>query len=225
MRMLKSLVLALLAIWLARPALAETVITGEPNIIVARFTTNPSSVAVDVKEVGGLQIANDLNATHETLDAALSDVWFIDLSLVVGYPTDCTQKTYVVRFQPNGIADCSATGTPGSCSEQVVDVGGGRCKVDPEKDIGYVRTTTPVSAQGISQSGIEYEGRRGRAPIRWRRIHFKDRGFTRYEVFFYKDTLGYPHLLCTAETTTSPATMTPTELAALGTGPACIASN
>jgi len=210
---------------LVMSARAETVVTGEPNIVTARFITNPASVTVDVKDVGaGTQLANDVPATHETIDGVLSDVWSIDLATLPGYPTDCSQRTYIVRFQPLG-ADCSAPGSPGLCATHVVDVGGARCRMDPIKDIAYVRTTTAVSAQGISKAVIDYEARRGRAPIRWRRIHFTDRGHVKYEVFYYKDTLGYPHLPCTAETTTNPATMTTNQIQALGASATCSTAN
>jgi len=223
MRCHKSLIAALLALF-AMDARAETFVTGEPNHISARFTSNPASVTVDVQEIGGTQIGNNLAATHQQIDAVNSDVWTIDLAAVAGYPTDCTQKSYIVRFQPNTTADCSAAGSPSGCSEQIIDVGGSRCR-DPNLDVSYYRTNAPVAAQGISAAVVAYEERRGRAPIRWTKTAYTDRGGVKYEVFFYTVSLGFPHLKCTVNTTSDPSAMDSVTLTALGNSSTCTAGN
>ncbi|MEX2205534.1 MAG: hypothetical protein WEF50_04825 [Myxococcota bacterium] len=110
------------AILFVSSAQAETFVTGEPNFISARFTSNPTTVTVDVQEFGGAQIGNNLSATQQQVDSVNSDIWTIDLAQVPGYPTDCTQKSYLVRFQPDTTAGCSVSGSPSGCVEAIVDV-------------------------------------------------------------------------------------------------------
>jgi hypothetical protein len=207
---------------LALPAAAEVPgVPGQANIRVARFPNGATTVVADVLEIGGVQIGNNVATTRAQLDSADTDAFFFNLAGVAGYPVNCEPKTYLVRFVPDG-ADCSTGGTPSSCVEEVVDVGGYLCKANPKLNVSYVYTSATVAGQGISQAVMDYFGRHGQLPIRWRilktaeDLNFTSPDHVAYEVYFYSTVGAYPHLTCTVLTTTDPNTALPSSAACAG---------
>lgn len=193
------------------PALAQPM-PGEPNWQVARFPSGATTVVVDVVDLGGSQIGSDRPATRVTIDAANSDAWAINLATVPGYPVNCEPHTYLLRWAPDA-ANCTAS--PATCFESTAQVGGAACKADPRVKATYTYATAVVSAQGISQSLLDWHAKRGQQPTRWREIrHASDGDFaspesTEWEVFFYRAGPTWPELACTVRTATDPSSSLP----------------
>lgn len=194
---------------------AQISLPGEPNWVAARFPANPTAVTVDVLEIGGAQLADNIAATQQQLDALDTDVWAINLAALAGYPLDCEPRTYVVRFNPDA-ADCTDVGDPLACVEDLVRVGGATCEGDPGLQVSYTYANTSVALQGITQAVIDHFNLRGGRPVRWRRIDqaadrdFTTPDFTKWEVYFYQATaVPFPRLTCTVETETDPSVTLP----------------
>lgn len=218
MRFIRWLIVLAAILMLSLPSLAETLrFPGEPNTRIALFPSQPSAVTVDVLDVGGLQIGNNLPTTQLQIDATNSSVWTFDLASVAGYPLDCTTKTYLVRWLPDAV-NCATS--PALCVFERVDVGGAFCKSDPSLQVSYVHAQAVVAAQGITQPVLDFFNRTGRLPILWREIrHAADRDFVNpdsveWEVYFYSsatsaDGVTTATLKCTVSTTTDPNTTLP----------------
>jgi hypothetical protein len=175
-----------------------------------------SAVVVDVVEVtagGGTQVGNDRAAVRISADAAPSDAWALDLATVPTFPTDCTRRTYFVRWAPDG-ADCTAS--PASCSESTATIGGAACFADPRVQEILTYATDVVAAQGITKALLEHFGRRGERPARWREIRratdgdFATPESTEWEVYSYRQGPTWPEIACAVRTATNPATTLPT---------------
>lgn len=211
-----TLALALLSAWMALPVAAQP-LPGEPFPIVAEFATSPpSAVTVDVLELpAGTQVGDDLAATQVTRDANSQALWRFDLSSVTGFPTDCTQKTYLVTWVPDA-TDCSVGASPTACASQTIEVGGTACAMTGAVSPDFYHTSTVVSAQGITQTVIDYYGRRGQLPIKWRHTRVATDGdhsspdFQWWDVYFYTIENQIPRI-CTVSTTSDPASALPTE--------------
>lgn len=187
---------------------------GEPNWQTARFPT-ASAVTVDVIEVtsgGGTQIGNDRATVRLNADSSPSETFAIDLATVPGYATNCTPRTYVLRWAPDG-ANC--TSTPTSCAISTAQVGGASCSSDPRVQEIRTYASGVVAGQGITQELLEHYARRGERPLRWREIrHASDGDFsapeaTEWEVFSYRRGPTWPEVACTVRTTTNPASALP----------------
>lgn len=180
-----SLVLPLLLFAGAARA-QDPALPGKPYVVCARFpTTAPAAVVVDVQEVGGSQIGNNVAAARGTLDSANADYWCVDLDTVSGFAPSCDLKTYAVRFVPDAAA-CAAGSSPFLCAEQTVQSGGPACwGFGSEPTVVF--TATPIPARGITQAVIN----RGNPSYLKHEIKL-DSGtavFTYYQVFYY-DTSG-----------------------------------
>lgn len=208
------------------PVFAESnALPGQPNIVFARFPfSGVSSVTVDVAEIGGAQIANNVSATRQSIDGVGSDVFYLDISLLAGYPASCGDvQTFTVRFEPAG-ASCAAS--PSSCVDTFSKFGGAECPslagggggggngfVQVQIDPTFAAET--VSAQGITRRVLDHYLRYGQLPTRWRRFDYSaletfgsaDR--TVWEVYFYDVESGTPHVSCTVETESDPAVALP----------------
>ena len=207
------LVVLLLVLASCQPAYAGApAVPGEPNYRTARFPSGATAVTVDILEIGGAQLADNVAATRAQLDAANTDVWYLDISQVSGYPVNCEPKTFLLRWNPDA-SDCSAS--PALCVEETAQVGGYLCEANPKVQVSYVHASTVQSAQGINQSVMDYFNRRGQLPIRWREIrHATDLDFsspdhTSWEVYFYLSTGDFPHLTCTVLTESDPSVSLP----------------
>jgi len=174
------------AAWLgmcgALPALAENALPAKAHEVCARFPASaPSAVTVDVLEVGGSQIGNDVSATKQTLDAADSDIWCLDLDTVSGFAATCDLTTYAVRFVPDA-ADCSTGGSPSLCVEHTIMSGGAECwGFDSEQTVVY--PTAAIPSRGITQTVIN----RGNPSYIKHDVKIDEASivFTWYQVFYY----------------------------------------
>jgi hypothetical protein len=181
---LRAKLVAVLFVALALTAHAREPAMPEASYIVsARFPlTAPSAVVVDVFEVGGTQIGSDVSAAQVQLDAADSDVWQLDLASVSGFAPDCDPRSYVVRFVPDA-ADCSESGTPDQCAEQLVHSGGWLCKVNSDQDQVVTYPTLPIPARGITSAVIS----RGNPSYITHNVKIDTASvvFTYYTIFYY----------------------------------------
>lgn len=213
MRLARLLVaLAILGAPLASRA-GDAVLPSDPNILVARFPGGATAVTVDVVQIGGSQLANDVAATRLQLDSANTDAWYLNLQAVSGYPVDCVSRTFLARFNPDA-SDCAAS--PSLCVEVSTTVGGtGACLADDRRQTSTVRTSTVVSAQGITSEVLRYSQRLGENPIKWIEIDVaSDETYsapekTYWVVYQYAVLSGIPYVSCTVVTTTNPATTLP----------------
>jgi hypothetical protein len=132
----------------------EPAMPGAPDSVSARFPyQSPAAVVVDVFEVGGMQIGTDVSASQVSLDGSPSDVWQLDLSAVTDFAPDCDERAYVVRFVPDS-ADCTPTGQPEDCAEDLVQSGGWLCRQEDQHDEVVVYPTLPIPARGITSAVI-----------------------------------------------------------------------
>lgn len=162
---------------------AEPGFPEKPHWVCARFpSTAPSTVVVDVKVLGGAQIASNSSATQQTLDAVASDYWCIDLNTVSNYAADCTDATYLVRFAPDG-ANCNVSGgTPSLCVDQIDTSGGQQCR-DANDEQTVVYPLVAVPSRGITATVIA----RGNPSYIKHEVKLDNVGasFTFYDVFYY----------------------------------------
>jgi hypothetical protein len=199
-------------------------LNDQSNYVVAAFKDGPTEVLVDVMDVDlGTTIATGQATTQLSISASDTIYHSFDLATVPNYPTSCTPGTYLVTFEPDG-ADCSEAGTPGACASSVVQVGGSACAQVAggsgsglgEESPGVVIATGPISAQGITRAVIDFNNRRGRDVIKWRKVpvsgseDFDSPDSTVWLVHFYTETGSYPALRCVVPSTTDPATSLPT---------------
>lgn len=208
------LLLAVAACGPCDPVFADDAVPGEPNWSIVRFPAGPAAVTVDILELGGAQVADDVAATLQQLDAADSDAWAIDLSQVPGYPVNCEPNTYMVRWTPDA-ADCSAAGDPSDCILTDYKVGGAACRADPSMQVSYEYAYGVFAEQGITETVRKFYARKGVNPIRWRRMDvavdgdFTSPSHTKWEVYFYGENGGLAQLTCTVVTETDPASTLP----------------
>jgi hypothetical protein len=198
------------------PVVAGPPLPGQSNWITAEIAGNPTTVTVDVVEIGtGTQVGNNLATTQVQRDSVDTIGFKFDLSTVSGYPTNCTPKSYYVTFVPDG-ANCSEAGTPELCATTIVDVGGSACPNDSEfESDSVVHSRVVVSGQGITQEVLDYYNRRGILPVKWQKfVRAADRNFaapdyTIWLVYFYTSTNNAPRIKCTVPTSTDPSVSLP----------------
>ena len=198
------------------PAFAQdNSVPGEANWQVARFPDGAATVIVDVFELGGSQLANDQSAAN----TSNTDVWSLNVAAVVGYPTTCALKTYMLRWQPDAV-NCSTN--PAECVESTFRTGGVACRLDPHRQMTNTWARTPVSAQGISFGVIKSYARVGEEPIRWQRFDIAaDADYTGpsasiWHVFFYSQEGPFPHIECVVPTASDPAVSLPSSASCAG---------
>lgn len=201
------------------PVFAQDYVPGLANRRVARFPAGATAVVVDVYNVDtATQVGNNVATTRIQLDSANTDAFTFDLSAVSGYPTDCTPTTFFLRWIPDS-ADCAATGTPGTCVEETVYVGGVGCRDQGMRQVSVTKTSVVKEAQGVTQAIIDYYARRGETVQLWRTIkvaydgNFASPDYTVYEVFFYtaSGTAATP-FSCGVMTSTDPSGMSTVDL-------------
>lgn len=207
-------VLLALTLPIAVFAQGPLIFPNEEHWVFARFTSNPTAVTVDVLEMGGALVADDVAAAQQTMDAEETDIWALDLAALPGWPVNCESKTYLVQFNPDA-TDCTDDGDPGSCSEQQVKIGGPRCKFNPSLQVAYAYSTVAVAAQGISTSVTKYHERRGTEAVKWRKVIVANDGdfttpdHTYWDVYFWGVSGIFP-TFCTVYTESDPAVSLPT---------------
>jgi len=198
------------------PAWAGDPLNSQPNIRLAEFLAAPAAVTVDVVDLStGSQVADDVAATQVQRDLSDTIAWKYDLATVTGYPSGCEAKTYLVTFTPDA-ADCSEGATPELCASEIVHVGGAAClasedriSADPEF------ASTVISAQGITQSVLDFFERRGELVPKWRKLTIAaDEDYatpetTLWEVYFWTDTNASPRIKCSVTTSSDPAVSLP----------------
>lgn len=180
--------------------------------VVGSFVTAPALVEVDVVDLTlGTTVGDDLATTQIAIDGNDSIYHQFDLSTVTGYPVDCSRKTYLVQFIPDS-ADCQESVTPQLCST-VISVAHGGCP--SSKSDFYTHTSTTVSAQGISQTVLNWYNARGMLVLKWVERNLSESAAfgtpdaTKWDVYFYTDAGSAPRILCTVEAFTDPASSLP----------------
>lgn len=182
---MKLYALAALAALLGCPLHAgaqDAALPAKPYSVCARFpTTTPAAVVVDVQEVGGSQIGNNVAATRGSLDSANADYWCLDLDTVSGFAPSCDPKTYAVRFVPDAV-NCAAGSSPQLCAEATVYSGGPTCwGAGTDQTVLY--TATPIPSRGLTQAVIN----RGNPSYIKHEVKLDGVAavFTFYQVFYY----------------------------------------